>query len=60
MAMEMGFGFLAHPWLTADRRLHFGRDIQLNGRQLLFPITKEWNQTCLTRSSIDLAWNLKE
>ena len=25
----MGFGFLARPWLTSDRRLQFGRHIQL-------------------------------
>ena len=27
--MGMGFGFLARPWLTSDRRLQFGRHIQL-------------------------------
>ena len=25
----MGLGFLTRPWLTADRMLQFGRDVQL-------------------------------
>ena len=25
----MGIGFLARPWLTADRMLQFGRNVQL-------------------------------
>ena len=38
----MGIGFLARPWLTADRRLQFGRYVQLmrakDGRQPMFEL----------------------
>ena len=32
----MGIGFLAHPWLTADRMQQFGRYVQLM-RELRMP-----------------------
>ena len=54
---EMGIGivYLARPWLAADKWL-FGRNIPPT-RELKMSDSSffKWNQTCLTRSSTELA-----